>query len=347
MAKTKQKKRRVQARHARKELRRKSLAASAHRSGGRGSHQLSLHQCIVNENYRIAGAAFVCLSRRRSNGGLAGAAFFVDLWGIGLKDCFRTDDVPASQLDFNGALQHQFGAPFVDCDEDLARQLVWGGVWRARREGFRLPMEFRSCKNLLARLDEGEVDWSLFGKGGETLIIGDLEDLERRSRDPLELDRDGRSFIVGCEPGDSPVRDNPWQELFEEDDLDLPPGKERVLFIEGTFYGENFQTSFSALEKWPDLDVVAVDEENENARFAWSRAYPDGHWSPFSQFPGARQSLGELRIEGEAVTVSVKGKSWMIIMMDRLLDEFEEGLELGPLQIKDPLEQFNREQQAG
>ena len=347
MSKTKQKKRQVRVRAAEKS-RRKVAAASKRRWTQSsilvsGLSDLPIQESKVNENFRDSGLAFVWVNRQRNNGRLVGAAYLIDVWGIGLKDCFRTEDILSHDFYTIRDLDETFGAPLVDCDEDLARQLVWGGLWRTRAEGFRTPKEFRSCRKLLAKLSEEEVDRSLFGKDGKTLIIGDLEDLKQRSTAPLELERGGRDYFVGEDLSDEV---DPWEELFEEDDTDLGPGKERVLFIEGTFYGKNFQSLHASLQRWADLEIIESDEAGEWARFSWTREYPENHWSPFSSLSGARQSLGEIQIQATALTVNVRGKSWMLIMMSRLLEEFASPLVRGPLKITDPMDILNQEQRA-
>ncbi len=129
--------------------------------------------------------------------------------------------------------------------------------------------------------------------------------------------------------------------------MDLGPGKERVLFIEGTFYGNSFQNLYASLQRWADLEVIESDEAGEWARFAWTREYPENHWSPFSSLSGARQSLGEIQIEGAALTVNLRGKSWTLIMMSRLWEEFGSALVRGPLKTTDPMDIFDQEQRAG
>ena len=225
---------------------------------------------------------------------------------------------------------------------------IWPASWSGAalaNSGRGVPTkEFRSCGKLLAKLSEEEVDPSLFGKDEKTLIIGDLEDLKQRSTGPLELGRGGREYFVGEDLSDE---EDPWEELFEEHDLDLGPGKERVLFIEGTFYGKSSQSLYASLRRWADLEVIESDEAGEWARFAWTREYPENHWSPFSSLSGARQSLGEIQIEATALTVNVRGKSWMLIMMSRLLEEFGSALVRGPLKITDLMDILNEEQRAG
>ena len=58
----------------------------------------------------------------------------------------------------------------------------------------------------------------------------------------------------------------------------------------------------------------------------------------------ARQSLGHVKVDGEVLTVSVRGKSWMLIMNQRLGEAFGADLARGPLDIQDPMELINSSQ---
>ena len=70
-----------------------------------------------------------------------------------------------------------------------------------------------------------------------------------------------------------------------------------------------------------------------------SRIVPGVRVTSMRLFSRGRHSqssaLGEIQIEATALTVSVRGKSWMLIMMSQLLEEFGSALVRGPLNITD------------
>lgn len=345
MAKAKkQKKRNAKVRAARKRSRRTAQSnARRHAScNGNGALcRLPLEECRLNGNWRETGIAFVYLNRLAKYGELEGAGYLIDVWGIGIKDCFRTQDVWASEVEASSNFAEVFEGSMQECSEDLARQLVWGGSWRAREMGFRPPPEFGSCKKLLAALPHDEIDQSLFGKDGKPFIIGDFEDLQRRSTRPLDLESDEFEYILGIDELEAldlgADDEDPWDELFEEDDDPLiGPGQERTLFITGMLYGQSFSAFFEALSQWEDLHVEELDIEDETARLAWTPKYPDKH-SQYRLF-GGRRRLGEIEIDQSCLTISVRGKSWMLLMMDLLFEEFGESLVRGPLEIVDPMD---------
>lgn len=145
--------------------------------------KLPLHGCWVNRNLEETGWAFLYVNRLRETGGMVGAGFLVDLWGVGVKDCFQTRDVPMAELKSFGAAK-LFGGRMTECSEERARRLVWGGFWRAKAMGFRLPGQFQYCGELLKRLEEQEIDAGLFGKNGK-----------RRSTEP-DLEREDLDLLV-------------------------------------------------------------------------------------------------------------------------------------------------------
>jgi hypothetical protein len=217
----------------------------------------------------------------------------------------------------------------------LGAQLIWGGVWYGKQAGFFPPREFHQCKRLVPRVCEEDLDLSLFGKEGKRLIIGDLRDLKRRSHGNYSPDKTDGHFILGglVEEDDT----SPWQELLVEDE-GMPEGKERVFVIRGEYILQDFARVFDALSGWDDLDIVEAEIAERYAAFNWTRTYPANHWNPMSRLPGARQHLGCLVLEGTCLSVEVKGKSWMLIMDDRLHRAFGGAISRGDLRIQDPLE---------
>lgn len=333
MAKTKHKKQQVRRRMLKRRAR-NSAHGRRKDSNGPPRSALALAFCKVNSRWREGGAAVLVVARRKANGALLWAMFYIDVLGVGIKDCFRRQDCPQADLEF--WLKHtgeEIGS-FETCSEELAQQLIWGGFYYGRQNGFRPPREFSQCKKLIPFLREEQVNWELFGKDEKPLIIGDYRDLLRRSGGKFDPEDPRFHYIMGL-PAEELDKLDPWEVLLEEAE-GLPPGKERVLFIEGTYFGNDFKSLFEELIQWEDLDLL--EEDKQYALFGWSRAYPKNHWNPFSKMPGARQSLGQLKIEDEMLTVNVRGKSWMLIMNERLGEAFGSELARGPLDIQDPME---------
>lgn len=333
MAKTAQKKQQV---------RRRLLQRRAHRAQRRGKkgnsslplHGLPLVTCCISSGWKENGSGTLIVARRQSDGFLICGCFLLDLWGVGARDCFRMTCPQPDLKRFLSEMESRLDSPFEKISEDLAGQLIWGSFYYGKDNGFDPPGEFHTCKKLVLPLARGEVNLALFGKDGKPFIIGDYDDLMRRSGGKFDPEAVKGHYLFAL-PAQALDGSDPWDVLWEEDE-DLPPDKERLLFIDGAYFGKDFETLFNTLVQWEDLDLV--EEGEEYALFGWSRPYPENHWNPLSRLPGARQSLGQLKIQGATLMVSVKGRSWMLIMNERLATTFGSGLTRGPLTVQDPAE---------
>lgn len=338
MAKSKQKRNNVQRRLAQKRARQAGRGRSNHHCPETPLHFLPLATCQVNDNWREAGVAVVFLARRAGEGQIKAVCFLVDVWGVGVKDCFL---VPCQRLPealrWLTTYAEKVGMIFEECPEELAAQLVWGGIWNGKKAGFLPPEGFHRCKKLVPRISEDEWDPTLFGKDGQRLVIGELRDLQRRSRGKYDPHKTDGHFLIGG-PVDNEDDSSPWQELLVEEDEGLPPDKERVFFIHGEYFLKDFHQAFDTLSSWDDLDLLETQTAEAFAEFSWTRPYPPNHWNPLSQLPGTRQNLGRLVLEGACLAVEVRGKRWMLIMDDRLHRAFGRAISRGQLRIQDPME---------
>jgi|YNPNPStandDraft_1061719.scaffolds.fasta_scaffold21748_1 hypothetical protein len=140
---------------------------------------LPLYGCWITRNWEQAGMANICMARRMENGNLVFGAYLVDVWGLGLKDCFGNINIPEKEF-LNQVLLKMGGEwGFVKAEESLARTLIWGGYAWAREHHFRVPPEFKTWQKLVGELQEGEKrEDVVFGKDGQPFLIISLEDLE-------------------------------------------------------------------------------------------------------------------------------------------------------------------------
>jgi len=161
-------------------------------------------KATVNAGWRKAGLADLYVFRR-SGATLYGHAYLVDVFGLGLKDCYAMK--PLSEADFARFLERRSRGvgEVTEVEQAAARSLVWGGASYADRNGFVPPRCWAACAR--AAGDDpgaGPETSSLFGCAGEVRIIGDWEDLAPRLARPLsaeeamaEWGRRGFRFILG------------------------------------------------------------------------------------------------------------------------------------------------------
>jgi hypothetical protein len=139
-----------------------------------------IHACYANTNWKRHGVATVMFARSINEAQLILAAFYVDLWGMGLKDAWgRVGITPSEFRELVDKLKeaHRMG-PF---NVGLARHLVFGGIQRAQELGLRLPPKYHRWTKILGELPSGEsLDMSLFGVNGKIRLICNVHDLETR-----------------------------------------------------------------------------------------------------------------------------------------------------------------------
>ena len=139
---------------------------------------LPLYGCWVTKGWEEAGMANVCITRRMENGNLVFGAYLVDIWGLGLKDCFGHVEVPEKEFNSRVLPQLGRGGGLVKAEGALARRLVWGGYTWAQKHKFRVPREFKQWQGLVGELEEGEtVEDIAFGRDGKPFLIMDMKDL--------------------------------------------------------------------------------------------------------------------------------------------------------------------------
>ena len=153
---------------------RRSAAGAVRRPVDEGpllSPDYPVETCVVNADWQDVHMANVLLVRRTPSG-LSCVGFLVDLQGVGLKDVavhVRLDGRGLDRLRDIGFKESRW----EECPLALARELVYGGVEWARRNGFRTPAE---PLRYLAFLGEPAAppDLSRFGgEDGRPLLVGD------------------------------------------------------------------------------------------------------------------------------------------------------------------------------
>jgi len=201
MAKKKQKENNLRRRAAKKRER----TAGKHKSKGPAEADptqfLGVAGCRLNRNWREKGMAVVSFAQTLAGGRVRAALFLVDVWGVGIKDCFT---FPLGSLEAVNRhidrLGEKMGEVFEDCTEVLAGHLIWGGYYFGKEGGFLPPRAFAKCRKLVPSLPEEAWDRGLFGKDGERFILGDLDDLQRRSKGAFDPETCGHHFVVAEGP---------------------------------------------------------------------------------------------------------------------------------------------------
>jgi len=91
----------------------------------------------------------------------------------------------------------------------------------------------------------------------------------------------------------------------------------------------------------PQDDIDLTGKDNNGVDYIWTRFYPKNHWSPMSKSPGARQILGDIRINFDnTLTIQTKTKSWMIKSILHVNNLLGKDLKLIDLNFQNPLDLY-------
>lgn len=133
---------------------------------------------MLNIDLRKQGITNVIIARKMIDGNLAFGSFLIDVWGIGLKDCFGDIGVPPRRFEREMLNKHSDVA-YRPCNLDYAQRLIWDGVEHATKYGFKTPKEFRDWRKIVGQpaADTSPIE---FGKDGELLVIGEIDDIAKR-----------------------------------------------------------------------------------------------------------------------------------------------------------------------
>ncbi len=127
------------------------------------------------------------------------------------------------------------------------------------------------------------------------------------------------------------------EDLFNIDLNSVPDGKEPLYISKAVFKINNAELAIKKIEQHNDINLTA--KKKDVVDYMWSRAYPEGHWSPLSNMPGARQILGDIRINFDnTLTVETKTKSWMIKLILYMRKILGKEVKLINLEFQNPLD---------
>ncbi len=140
-------------------------------------------RCRISQDWETSGMAAIHVLQQREGFSTAYrlAGFLVDVKGLGLKDAFVHTNVSRNVMTQLDQRSHSHGMMlnYDSCSEDLARRLVFGGIFWARRWDFRTPPDvLKLTEKILGTIPNLEDDdLTEFGSDGKPFIIGDLDSL--------------------------------------------------------------------------------------------------------------------------------------------------------------------------
>ncbi len=146
-------------------------------------HQLTdfpIIECLILEKWQTSGLAHVIFVREQPDGRVAFADFLVDVFCLGVKDCFLQINQPKSVFhSFKEETLFKLGG-LVDCPVDVAHAIIYGAVDYARSLGFSPHPDFERDRLILDPHEKfEELPLVTFGQNGKPCYIsGPLDDID-------------------------------------------------------------------------------------------------------------------------------------------------------------------------
>jgi len=149
----------------------------------------------------------------------------------------------------------------------------------------------------------------------------------------MQSDKEKMLFLLNCDQ----KHHEKINELFNIDLKDAPVGREQLSFCKTVFKIKNVNLTIKKIEQQGDIDLVGKDKNGVD--FIWTRVYPKGHWSLMSKRAGARQILGDIRINlDKTLGIETKTKSWMIKSILYVMNLLGKDIKLINLNFQNPLD---------
>ncbi len=128
-------------------------------------------ECKIISGWEERGNTQVMVMRKRTNGQMIIGFYMVDSWCLGLKDTFYRHDIDSEEFEeMMSSFEQQFAhgeEELIDCDPQLAFNLIYGAIEYAEDLGFAPPQDFAITEYILDDIDEIEYMDIEFGKDGK------------------------------------------------------------------------------------------------------------------------------------------------------------------------------------
>jgi len=166
-----------------------------------------LHECLVPRVLYEQGMGNVVISRKMPNGDIAAAFFLVDIYCLGVKNCFFTIIPPGVYAQRIANLVQKEGAEFAM--PACAVKLIKGAASYAEGLGLHPHRDYFSVKGFFGSIDPTTCPKEFeFGKDGKPFYISGPHETQADSEGIIatltrKLGRDGFHYMVGVDMGQS------------------------------------------------------------------------------------------------------------------------------------------------
>ena len=143
----------------------------------KNARELPVHECLINPQWKEEGMASILISRKQIDGKLAFGTFMVDIFCLGLKNTFCNANMTLDEYENTFKEKMYRLTSYIECDFDLAHQIIYGAIDFARELGFEPQRDFKLSRYILEEPSEKYNSTHLeFGKDGKPYYIAGPDD---------------------------------------------------------------------------------------------------------------------------------------------------------------------------
>ena len=269
------------------------------------ARNLQIDRCYVNHNWEETQMANVIITRRHVNGNITFGIFLVDLFLLGVKDCFYMFNTSHSELEER--LDNDESVKFIECDYALAHNIVYEGIAFAKEYGFDPVKDFTKTGRYILEEDTDdipEIYIPLGMDGVPTVFVAPGENKQReinileKTAGPGEY----KVFYVGHSDWDDDDEDD--DEYDEDDDYNTYSHYEdtvdEILNIGIDNYLTNYGDDLSPVEMLALTDILYYTKfglpDKEQLDLISSLILEDDRFDPdLERLPGLAPYLDEFQ----------------------------------------------------
>lgn len=124
------------------------------------SEELPFYRILKTDN---PGSVIIIITRERPDKNIQYINILVDVWKMGLKNCFGDMNMSKDKFDsLCASMSRKANVDFIECDINEARRIIKYGLRIANELKLPIPKEFYELKDIVGNLDDVKVDGSLY-----------------------------------------------------------------------------------------------------------------------------------------------------------------------------------------
>ncbi len=148
---------------------------------------LPIYECLVSPEWKETGLIHVVVSRTHTNGNITSCIYLVDLYCLGVKDCFYLFNVTLNYYREKMETYH-----FEQISYALAHNIIYSAVAFAEEFGFKPHKDFNSITRFILEEDTEDVELIEVecGKNGMPFYVcGPHDDMKKAGAIIAQLER--------------------------------------------------------------------------------------------------------------------------------------------------------------